>query len=116
MKRDMELVRKILFLAEEEKSLDELSGLYDDALVAGHVAILTDAELVLAAVANGSDGKPIAADIIRLTWAGHEFIDNARNDTLWRKAMDKIGNISTSVSFNVLTQVLTSLTMQAING
>ena len=40
MKRDMELVRKLLFLAEADGKDDELCEEYGQDVVAGHVAIL----------------------------------------------------------------------------
>lgn len=46
MKRDMELVRKLLFLAEEDGKDDKLCEEYGQDVVAGHVAILLDAKLI----------------------------------------------------------------------
>jgi hypothetical protein len=109
MKRDMNLVRDLLFLAEADGDDTELCETYGREVVAGHTAILVDAGLVDGAVARGSDGKPIASEIIRLTWAGHEFLDNARNDTIWRKAISIIKEKSISVSFDVLSSLLKSL-------
>lgn len=82
MKRDMELVRKLLFLAEEDGKDDELCEEYGQDVVAGHVAILLDAKLIVAEVVCNEVGIPVASEILRLTWAGHEFLDNARNDTI----------------------------------
>lgn len=109
MKRDMNLIRKLLFLAEADGNDAELCEQYGREVVAGHTAILIDAGLVDGAIARGSDGKPVASNIIRLTWAGHEFLDNARNDTIWNKAMDTVKAKSLSVSFEILTALLKSL-------
>jgi hypothetical protein len=109
MKRDMNLVRDLLLLAEADGDDTELCSKYGREVVAGHTAILVDAGLVEGGIACGSDGKPIASDIIRLTWAGHEFLDNARNDTIWNKSMATIKAKSISVSFDILTTLLKSL-------
>lgn len=39
----------------------------------------------------------MAADIIGLTWSGHIFLDNIRNDTIWNAVKEKskkIGKVS----------------------
>ena len=109
MKRDMNLVRDLLLLAEADGDDAELCSRYGREVVAGHTAILVDAGLVEGGVTCGSDGKPIVSNIIRLTWAGHEFLDTARNDTIWNKAMATIKAKSLSVSFEILTALLKSL-------
>lgn len=102
MKRDMDLVRDLLFLAETEGDDAELCSKFGREIVAGHVAILIDAGLVEGAIAEDSEGKPMDFNIIRLTWAGHEFLDNARNNTIWSKALSAIKEKSMSVSFEIL--------------
>ena len=106
MKRDMELVRKLLFLAEEDGKDDELCEEYGQDVVAGHVAILIDAKLIVGEVVCNEVGVPVASVILRLTWAGHEFLDNARNDTVWNKVTSTIKNAATTASFEVLVEML----------
>ena len=106
MKRDMELVRKLLFLAEEDGKDDELCEEYGQDVVAGHVAILLDAKLIDGVVEYDQVGRPFASEILRLTWAGHEFLDNARNDTVWNKVTSTIKNAATTASFEVLVEML----------
>ncbi|MCY1562785.1 hypothetical protein D9M68_1002340 [compost metagenome] len=38
-----------------------------------------------------------------MTWAGCEFADAIRNDTLWNKAKDKVIKPGMSFTFEVLT-------------
>ena len=114
MKRDMELVRKLLFLAEEDGKDDELCEEYGQDVVAGHVAILLDAKLIVGEVVCNAVGVPVASVILRLTWAGHEFLDNARNDTIWRGVLSKIKSAALTVSFDVLAELLKSGAMSAI--
>lgn len=49
---------------------------------------------------------PVAFHIERLTWAGHDFLDAARNDTVWRKAKDKIAETGSSWTFESLKALL----------
>ncbi len=88
MKRDLNLVREILFAVERDEGLEALSAQRGQALVAGHVAILKDAGLVEAKIFETDLlSVPRAAHIIRLTWAGHEFLDNARDNKVWKKVL-----------------------------
>ena len=43
---------------------------------------------------------------IRLTWKGHEFLDAARNDTIWKKALGHIKKAGVQVTLPVLEEVL----------
>ena len=106
MERDMELVRKLLFLAEEDGKDDELCEEYGQDVVAGHVAILLDAKLIVGEVVCNEVGVPVASVILRLTWSGHEFLDNARNDTVWNMVTATIKNTAISASFVVSVELL----------
>lgn len=114
MKRDMELVRKLLFLAEADGKDDELCEEYGREMVAGHVAILLDAKLIDGVVEYDQEGRTFASVILRLTWAGHEFLDNARNETVWNKVTATIKNAATTASFEVLVEMLKAGVLAAI--
>jgi hypothetical protein len=112
MKRDLDLCREILRQIEESpesagpninpagRSPEEISY---------HVKLLAEAGLVEAGVADGQfrDRQPDGSLRIRgqkvyspisLTWAGHEFLDAARDNTRWnsakRKVMDTTGGLA----------------------
>jgi DNA-binding MarR family transcriptional regulator len=87
MKRDMEIVRKIL---EEVESFPyrpskfihpEIEG-YTPEQIDYHIEILEEANLLVASRAT----RRIIP--IRLTWDGHEFLEATRNETAWKKALD----------------------------
>lgn len=109
MKRDMELVRKIL-LKVEESDEQTFSGKfrvdgYDDILVTCHVQLLQEAGLLQANVVETQIG-PTAAFVDRLTWAGHEFLDAARNETVWERTMSFLKTKGGSVPMEVLKALL----------
>jgi hypothetical protein len=85
MKRDMNLIRLLLLETEGEEPKPDLSP-YNDAQRIYHSALLIEAGLVDGQIIQDSDGQPAATVTLRLTWAGHEFLDAARNDTIWHKA------------------------------
>lgn len=108
MKRDLDLVRKLLFLVESDEKVDKLCEEYGHSVVAGHVAILLDAKLIVGSLFYDRDQsrRNLDFDIVRLTWAGHEFLDNARNETVWNKVTATIKNAATTASFEVLVEML----------
>ena len=52
----------------------------------------------------------------RLTYAGHEFLDAARKDTLWQKAKAITLEKSGGLSFEALKAVLLKLAVDAATG
>jgi hypothetical protein len=115
MKRDMDLVRAILIEIEkfgtvQQYTLD-IEG-YEEQNVAYHVMLLKEASFILAAVAETSDR--IIAYPIRLTWQGHEFLDNARDETRWNEAKKIAGQKGGSMAFDVIKGVLVQLALQTV--
>lgn len=110
MKRDIELVREILLWAtsQEVASVNrnpDIPG-YTETQIAHHVYLMKQASLVEAAELNamGVDG-PIAI-LLRPTWAGHDFVDAARNKTVWGMAKTKVLSSGASFTFDILKDVL----------
>ena len=60
-----------------------------------------------------SEGEP-EAEPTSLTWAGHEFADAARSDTMWNKAKAIVKEKAVGLSLAVLTPLLQSLAKKAI--
>jgi len=43
----------------------------------------------------------------KITWKGHDFLANAKNDTVWKKVMNEAKEKGSSVSLVVLNGLLT---------
>jgi hypothetical protein len=41
-----------------------------------------------------------------LTWEGHDFLDAARSETIWKKVMNKVKDSTGTVAFEVLKALL----------
>ena len=84
MKRDMDLVRKLLFTIEDTADVidgePEIDG-YTSAQVAYNVTLLDEAQLTRASFDSG-----YVVAVERLTWAGHEFVDASRDPSRWEIA------------------------------
>lgn len=80
---------------------------WSDEHVNEHVRLLMEAGYITAIRFEGNDRIIFGA--IRLLWSGHEFLDNARDDTTWHKARSTIAGKVGSVSMTILNQVLAAL-------
>jgi Hypothetical protein (DUF2513) len=114
MKRDMDLIRMLLIRQETGEPPPGLAD-YPEPLIVYNVALMKDAGLIEAAIAKGPDGTPMGAVIIRMTWAGHDFLDAARNDTVWRTAREKILKPGVSWTFELLKETLKALATQQLS-
>jgi hypothetical protein len=114
MKRDLELIRKMVLAIEDAPSgfaLDEFKfeG-YTDAQVGYHGYLLIDAGIAKGKAESPMWGSDVFVGFISsLTWEGHEFADAARDETRWRKAMGVVQEKGGTVTIGVLTQLLVAL-------
>lgn len=105
MKRDMDLIRKQLLALESGRDPLKIEG-YSESALLYHVYLLDDAGFVHAAMARGGQGEVVAAHVMEITWAGQEFLQSIKDDTLWNKAKDKVLKPSASWTFAVLMEWL----------
>jgi hypothetical protein len=89
MKRDIDLLRDILLKVESDRKWDLPEG-HTDEEIADHVLQLKEAGLVEAVVTRDRQGIPNSATIIRLTSAGHDFLDATRNQSFWMKTKNYV--------------------------
>lgn len=107
MKRDLDLVKKILLALEEQEHLtvDFTIPNYDKRMVSYHIMIMEQADLLEAQVNKYLDGE-VEALPKRLTWQGHEWLDLARNNTVWEKVKKKLEEKAVGVSFEIMKWLL----------
>jgi hypothetical protein len=90
MKRDMDLIRSILLKQEGVEEIDLAD--FTQEQINYHTALLIEAEYVDGTVhyssrgGKNSDEIPDMVRIKKIMWNGHEFLDQARNNTAWEKA------------------------------
>lgn len=116
MKRDMDLVRSMLLEAELNPHgnwLRSLDGVDEDTFAA-HVQWLLDAGFVEGKVTEIS-GFAVSR-IERLTWQGCEFLDAARNETLWMRAKEVFRSNMVSLPLNLLKDWLESEIKRGLPG
>lgn len=114
MRRDWELVRRIMLRVEERNHEErEVTSAdfkpTDEALAAYNMQLLVEAGLAEGGGRFDMVNAPPYAYILRLTWPGHELLDDIRGETAWTRiktvAKDK-GIDLTIDSIKVLAKVV----------
>lgn len=106
MKRDLELVRRILLhLEADEASPSGFGGFvedgYDLPAIHYHIRLLHDAGLIEADEIVPGQWWPE-----RMTWSGHEFLDAARNEELWKETRTRVEKGTGAAPFSVFHELL----------
>jgi hypothetical protein len=113
MKRNMDLIRLLLLQLEGEEK--PILADYTKEQILYHKRLLIEAGLAHGKIMEDGEGKPAAVAITRLSWEGHEFLDAARNQSLWNKAKEMISKVSVSVTFPIVKDLLTALLKEQLS-
>ena len=122
MKRDMELIRKMLLTIEgqydpqDHTSMSQsfiytLEGGYSESEIDYNLVLLYEAGLVKGKY-KGAGGGKIYTLIEGLTWEGHDFLEDVRSDAVWQGVQVKAQEAGLSVlnlSFEVLKNLAVSV-------
>ena len=105
MKRDMDLVRKILMKMEKDWGYDYFQGRneeiriegYPDSAVHYHLRIMIEKGLITSIFPEGI--STIGSTYIEympeiITWEGHEFLEGIRKEETWEKIKKEAVNLS----------------------
>jgi hypothetical protein len=106
MKRDMDLVRQILMTIEDHEhgyapETIEVPG-YTEEVIGFHLLLMGEAGLLKVVESSVFGAHTPDAVVERITWAGYEFLANARNETVWNRVKGIVVAKGGSVSFEVL--------------
>lgn len=123
----MELIRDLLDFIEKPGDIDLRHGIGDESVedafpkfprrvLLGHLDILLDAGFIdgIRNDASTFGGRDAMWVDIRLTWQGHDFLDNVRNDTVWEKTKNKISSTVGTASVEIVGQVAASFLRQML--
>lgn len=106
----MDLARLILLRLETATSPIPASAFsgegYDVQTVAYHYHLLEQAGYITANLFRLEGRGAIDGTAESLTWQGHEFLDAARNDSVWHKTMAFVKEKGGSIPFDILKGVL----------
>ena len=120
MKRDFDLVRKLLIYFEEKSGAGVTENLqvegYDDSTVMYHLNLMYDARLLNceAMCSSTTPGRVIRVLPFDLTWEGHEFLSKVRNEGVWQRIKSTITTKGGSLAFSVVNELATKYALAAI--
>lgn len=118
MQRDMDLIRDLLAFHQSEGRapfpIDRIDGVVE------HTALMIEKGLLHGTIndlcglmvfpvpmrvvkAPGIDGEVM---LFRLTWSGHDFLELARQDTLWNRAKTRVIQAVGGLTIELLTEAL----------
>jgi hypothetical protein len=108
VKRDMELIRMVMLAAEKSKDPNDLvdpkiEG-HNETEISYHIALLDDAGML-----HGQDRSAIGVfrwSAGALTWAGHEFVEAIRDETVWKEALAITAKAGNGTVFELLKKAL----------
>ncbi len=121
MKREMELVRKILFSIEEQYQGEDIYCLnidgYEKITVAEHCKLLYEYGLIDNYKPIGADGVSVIAFFVgNMTWEGYDFLEKIRQDTVWNKTKEVIAKKGLPMVIDVIKDVATGIISAAMEG
>jgi hypothetical protein len=106
MKRDMDLVRKILLAMEADAAGFAPQGFtiagYDQTVIGHHVWLMQQGQLLTAMESTTLGADSPTAIPLSISWAGHEFLDATRNEKVWSTVKTELKDRSISLPFSLL--------------
>ncbi|WP_269477791.1 DUF2513 domain-containing protein [Hominibacterium faecale] len=119
MKLNHDCVRDLLLFIEENVTYGtyalansiELPGYTQDEIVYA-AEKLAQADYLDAEVSRFLDRGTPDVHITSITWEGHKFLDNIRDDGVWKQTkgvLSKLSSASLSIASNVAAQVISNL-------
>jgi hypothetical protein len=111
MRRDMNLVRKVLLAVEAGNQLDPIEGCSEDE-VKYHKKLVIDAGLAEGTAKKDSTKAtdiPAAVIIRSLTWAGHDFVDAIGDESRWAKVKAFLADAGKQVTIETVKVAVTQL-------
>lgn len=111
MKRDWDLIRTILNHVRDSSpsELIEIANT-DDTTAEEHFKLLQEAGLIEYLQVYGGGSTTFQA---RLTWEGHDFIESAQNEAVYKSAIEK-AKAAGGVSFEIIKAVIAELVKRSI--
>jgi hypothetical protein len=120
MKRDLDLVRSILLALEDHPSGDAPTDLriegYSEEQIGFHVLLMGDAGLLEVVETTSFGDTSRCAAPLRVFWKGYEFLEAARNDTIWEKAKARAVAAGVPFMFEVMKELAVGLARGAMSS
>ena len=114
MKRDMNLMRAILLHVETAESQDIVTSMgaipgYTEKQILYHCELALEAGLLKGQYFRTRSESGGVANVERLSWIGHDFLDVARDEKSWSRATQRILKAGGSWTFDLLKKLLVEI-------
>lgn len=118
MKRDMDVVRKLLFYFEEKPDHQhvekpEVEGC-DEPTIQHHLILMFEAGLLRCEPEVTKTGRIIRVVPFTLTWKGFEFLDRVRQDSVWQRLKAKVQSGTGGLAYSTLNELAKLWAAQAL--
>ena len=93
MKRDMDLIRKILMAVEADSRTawtDLTADGYSEEQIGFHKFLMGQAGLVTTVETTGECNRYPSAEIVHMNWTGYEFLEAVRQQKVWEMAKKRV--------------------------
>ena len=113
MKRDMDLVRRIMFKVEEADgpvSVDDVHAMCSNRERAVfHIELLAAHGLIRTSMRRVSGPEKASGTIDGLTWEGFDYLDAIRSDAVWSRSKEAIAETVGEASLSVVKEVCSAV-------
>ena len=122
MKRDMDLIRKILFIVEQKKPFEVICNLsiegYDIQEIAYHCEMMYQAGLIKYYYGEGCDNYDgvLSFQVQDLTWEGHDLLGTIRQDTIWNKTKKTLADKGIALTIGTVKTIATAFITATVEG
>jgi hypothetical protein len=119
MKRDMEVIRKLLMFFNEKEGPEmvaapDIGAEFSESVVQYHLRLMCQAGwLNYEAERSSTSERMIRVYPLDLTWEGHEFLAKINADGVWPKLRAIISAKGGSMAVSVISQLATKLALEA---
>lgn len=125
IKRDLELIRKILLTVENAEPGERITEKtfandYDKKIINTHFKILMDRNFIetkeehYLVPANGCLYGTTNIRILRLTADGYDYLDSIRDDSIWESTKKALASSGGNVALDVIKKVATSIALSKL--
>lgn len=105
MKRDMDLVRKLMIVIEDRCVPGALTPIsvegYSEDQIDYHIDLLKEVGFVDGSFFIKAQSREFLGNC-HMTWAGHDFLDAIRDDAVWSKRKEKIIKFGVGAFFELV--------------
>lgn len=119
MKLNHECVRNILLTVEQLEPDESITidnyinyaslAPYDEDEIVYAVERLIEAKFIPDDILEYYNGKAISFDLTALTWDGHAFLENIKNDSVWQKAKTVVAEKVSSTSLSIVADTASEI-------